>query len=241
MVKVVILCGGQGSRLRPVTDLIPKALVTLRGKPLLQHLVHSYIDKGYRRFLLCTGYRGDMIMEYFARNPMDAELEYSDAGDGASMLQRLHYAKHMMTDRVFVAYGDTLINVDLDAMLADHLSSGALATITTANVRSPFGLVTFDSDRWIDSFEEKPLQPYFVGHMLLERTLMDGLGRDLLELPDGSGLVKLFGHLIDRRELRTYRYDGPQITFNTHGELDQAERDLVDFFTHQEGSVVAEG
>ena len=241
MVKVVILCGGKGSRLRPVTDLIPKGLVTLRGQPLLQHLVESYIGKGFRNFLLCIGYRGDMIVDYFKRHPVDARLEYSDAGDSASMLQRLHHAKEMMTDRVFVAYGDTLINVDLDAMLADHLSSGAVATITTANVRSPFGLVTFDQDRWIDSFEEKALQPYFVGHMLVERTLLDGLARDLLDLPDGDGLVKLFGRLIDQRALRTYRYHGPQITFNTHSELDQAERDLVDFFTHQEGSVVAEG
>ena len=66
------------------------------------------------------------------------------------------------------------------------------------------------------------------------------LEQDLLELPDGEGLLELFGRLIDRRALRTYRYDGPQITFNSHSELDQAERDFVDFFTHQEGSVVAE-
>ncbi len=74
MVKVVILCGGKGSRLRPVTDLIPKGLVTLRGQPLLQHLVESYIGKGFRNFLLCIGYRGDMIVDYFKRHPVDHGL-----------------------------------------------------------------------------------------------------------------------------------------------------------------------
>ncbi len=236
MVKTIVLCGGRGSRLRPLTDRIPKALVPLNGKPLLAHLVSMYIRKGCHQFLLCVGYRGDMVREFFVREPFDAEFEFSDAGEEAGILQRLYHARTQMNERAFVAYGDTLINVDLDAMLTDHASSGAAITITTANVRSPFGLVTTDADRWVCSFEEKPLQLFYVGHMLLERSVLDDVDPGLLVLPDGQGLVRLFADLTARRRLRMYPYNGPQITFNTHKELDQAERDFVSFFTQPEES-----
>ena len=236
MVKTVVLCGGRGLRLRPLTDEVPKALVTLNGKPLVEHLVESYIQKGFRRFVLCVGYRGDMIKEFFAHHPFDAEFEFANAGEDASMLRRLHHARSLTDDRFFVAYGDTLIDVDLEAMLAEHVSSGALVTMTTANVRSPFGLVTTDARGWVQAFEEKPVQLYYVGHMLVERCVLDDLDPALPALPDGEGLVSLFGELISKKRLHMYPYNGPQITFNTRQELHQAERDFVSFFTHQEES-----
>lgn len=234
MLKTVVLCGGRGLRLRPLTNAVPKPLVPLNGKPLLQHLVESYVGKGFRHFVLCIGYRGDMIRTFFASHPFDANFEFSDAGERASMLQRLYHARPLLGERVFVAYGDTLIDVDLEAMLADHQSSGAVATITTADVRSPFGLVTADEGGWVRSFEEKPLHSYYVGHMLLECRVLDDLDPELLALPDGEGLVRLFCQWVSRKCLRLYPYNGPQITFNTQQELHQAERRFIAFFTHQE-------
>ena len=83
-----------------------------------------------------------MIEEFVEHHPFDAEFEISDAGEEASILQRLHVAGDLTGERFFVAYGDTLIDVGLEQMLEDHVSSGALATVTTADVRSPFGLAT---------------------------------------------------------------------------------------------------
>ena len=230
------MCGGRGSRLGPVTDQIPKPLVSVNGKPILQHLVQSYIDKGFQDFILCTGYRGEMIREFFSGNKFDARFEFSDAGEKASMLLRLHHAKELMSERVFVAYGDTLVDVDQAEMLSEHVTSGASVTITVASVRSPFGLVTTEPDGWVVSFEEKPVQSYYVGHMLLERNALNDLDPKLLAMPDGDGLVKLFSLLISQRLLHKYAYSGPQITFNTRQELHQAERDFIAFFTHQEES-----
>lgn len=234
MIKTVILCGGRGSRLKPLTDLIPKPLVTLNGKPLLHHVVNAYLGKGMTDFVLCVGYREDMIRDFIAQQPISGTFEFSNAGEQASILQRLHHARGLMGDRVFVAYGDTLIDVDLDVMLAQHLASRAQLTITIAEVLSPFGLVTVDEAGWSMSFEEKPLQMYYIGHMLLERMVLENLDPQLLALPDGDGLVELFQRLIAKKQVQTYLYRGPQITFNTHQERDQAERDFITFFTHQE-------
>jgi glucose-1-phosphate cytidylyltransferase len=235
-VKIVVLCGGRGSRLRPLTDLVPKPLVEMNGKPILHHLLQSYIRNGYSDFVLCVGYRGDMIREFVEDGDFDAGITVSDAGDDASMLQRLHGARDQMPERIAVAYGDTLIAVDMDAMLEEHIASGASITITVANVRSPFGLVDFSQDGLVASFEEKPLQWFYVGHMIVERRVLDELDPALLAMPDGEGLVALFQRLITQRKLRTHSYVGPQITFNTRHELAQAERDFNAFFTHEEES-----
>ncbi|OGW91024.1 MAG: hypothetical protein A3D28_01595 [Omnitrophica bacterium RIFCSPHIGHO2_02_FULL_63_14] len=221
-------------RLRPLTDRVPKPLVPLHGKPTLQHLLESYVKRGFRQFVICTGYRGDMIRQFVSGLPLGASIDFSEAGESASILQRLHAARQFMGERAFVAYGDTLIHVDLDGMLRDHVASGAVITISTAAVRSPFGLVTLADDRWIASFDEKPLQLFYVGHMLLNRAVLDGLDPELLSLPDGEGLVRLFRGLLAARRLRMFAYSGPQITFNTPLELQQAERNAIAFFTQQE-------
>lgn len=222
--------------MRPLTEAIPKPLVPLNGKPCLQHILEGYIRKGYHHFVLCTGYRGEAIVDFVRSQSFDAEIEFSDSGEDVSMLQRIYDAKSLVRgERSFIAYGDILIDLDLEEMLVSHLSSGAKVTITTAEVRSPFGLLHLDSDRWIDSFQEKPILPYYVGHMLVETTTVNSLTPELLQKPDGQGVVALFQELAAKRKLRSYPYRGPQITFNTHSELDKAERDFKAFFTHVEG------
>ena len=229
--KTVILCGGRGTRLGALGDELPKTLVPLRGKPCLQYIVENYLRRGYREFVLCVGHRGEMIVDFCQRQSWDAMFEWSDAGAGASMLERLHAARALMGERAWVAYGDTLVDVDLASMLADHLAANAGITLTTAQVRSPFGLVEVDDEGWLRSFREKPVQPYFVGHMLVERGVLDVLAADLLRKPDGQGLVALIQQLMASRRVRTHAYAGPQITFNTPQDLDRAERDLIEFFT----------
>ena len=86
---VAILCGGRGTRLRPTTDEIPKALVPLNGRPVLDHILEFYQTKSVKRFVLCVGYKSDRIREHFALPPDGVEISFSDAGEEASMLQRI--------------------------------------------------------------------------------------------------------------------------------------------------------
>ncbi|MDA2932750.1 nucleotidyltransferase family protein [Acidobacteria bacterium AH-259-D05] len=234
MHTTVILCGGRGTRLRPLTDRIPKALVPLNGKPILQHIIESYIRKEYNRFVVCIGYRADMIREFFRRQSFNAEVKFSDVGEDASMLERIYRVRDLIGERGFVSYGDTLIDVDLDNMLVDHLTHHAAVTLTTADVKSPFGLVSANGEKWVHSFQEKPLQTYYVGHMIMERSVLEDLDPEVLSMPDGEGLVKMLQRLVAQDGVRVYPYNGPQITFNTEQDLHQAERDLITFFTHPE-------
>ena len=234
--KTIVLCGGRGTRLKPLTEVMPKTLVPLNGKPCLQHILESHIRRGQREFVLCVGYRGEMIADFIKRHPFEAEIEFSDAGEDASMLQRLVQAQPLIGERAFVVYGDTLIDVDSAAMTAAHLANQAAITLTTAEVKSPFGLLTMDRDQWIRSYEEKPVHPFYVGHMLLETAVLNEITDDLLRMPDGDGLVAFLKRLVQQRRVRAFPYRGPQITFNTKQDLDQAERDLGMFYTQADQS-----
>lgn len=233
--KTIILCGGKGTRLGPLGERIPKTLLPLGGKPCLQHIVENYVGKGYREFVLCIGHRGEMIIDFCKHHFQGASLEWSNAGEEASILERLYRARNLFEQRAWITYGDTLINADLDNMLLQHNSSGAALSLSTAFVHSPFGLVETDDNGWLMSFREKPEQPFFVGHMLMERSVLDSVDAKLLRAPDGEGLVKLIQDLIQLRQVRTHRYTGPQITFNTREDLNRAEVDMTEFFTQTEG------
>lgn len=216
-----------------MTEATPKPLIPLDGKPCLQHILESSIRKGCHHFVLCTGYQGSSIVDFVKQRSFDAEIEFSDAGLEASMLQRIYKARELLKgERSFIAYGDLLIDVNLDAMLEAHLTSGAKVTMTTAQVQSPFGLIQTDSEHWVLSFDEKPILPYYVGHMLMEIKVMETLSPAQLQLQDGKGIVSLFQELSAKKELQAFPYSGPQITFNTDRELHKAEQDFKTFFAH---------
>ncbi|MBO54719.1 MAG: hypothetical protein CL886_03570 [Dehalococcoidia bacterium] len=236
-IKTLILCGGRGLRLRPLTDTIPKPLVHLNGKPIIHHSIDMFIKKGFNKFIICVGYKGEMVKNYLIGQDFDASLEFCHSGDSASMLARIHDASELLTENTIVSYGDTLIDINLNQLIESHIAQQAKITIITADVISPFGLVKTDINGRVDSFEEKPTQSYYIGHMILQKDLLQELDSRLLALPDGDGLVSLFKELIREHLLYTYRYNGPQITFNTQSELTQAQSDFISFFTHQEDSI----
>ena len=141
-----ILCGGRGERLRPFTERIPKPLVPLHGRPLLGHLLDFLHRQGVRRFVLLTGYLGEMIAAFTREFPLEgAEIVCLDAGEGASMADRLLAANERLgTGPCLVCYGDTLANVDLSALCAAHARAACPATLTIYPLRVPFGVVSCD-------------------------------------------------------------------------------------------------
>jgi glucose-1-phosphate cytidylyltransferase len=171
--QVVILCGGRGTRLKPMTDDIPKALVKLNGRPILDYILEFYHQKGFRKVVLCVGYKGDLIREYFKDHQHGLKIEFSDAGESASMLERIYAVKNIVQDQFFVAYGDTLIDLDMEGLQSDHREKKADVTIVTAKIQNPFGLVSYDSKQGlVQSFVEKPILNYYIGCFVMKKALL---------------------------------------------------------------------
>lgn len=232
--KIAIMCGGQGKRLGALTKQVPKPLVKLHGKTILQIKLEEYYKQGFREFIFCIGYKGDMIRDEVKRLNLDISAEFSDAGEKAGILQRLWHAKNLFNDRVLMTYGDTYTNIDLSKFINTHRAGSRSATIVTAPIRSPFGLVETNTSDLVTYFVEKPILNYYIGYAIIEKAAFDLVPDGILQMPDGEGLVNFYKMLLTMNKLGAYNHTGLQITFNTPGELKYAEEALYQFYTNSE-------
>src|SRR5579872_7487644 len=180
----VILCGGKGERLKPFTDHLPKALVPLRDKPLLYHLMNYLSQSGISRFVLCVGYKAECIQQFVREcAPPRWQVRCVDSGD-ANMADRILDARPHIQGPALICYGDILANVDLAELHKAHQASAALATLTVYPLHSPFGIIEFDQNNRITKLAEKPVLPYWIniGFMLCEPRALDFLrpGSDMM-------------------------------------------------------------
>jgi glucose-1-phosphate cytidylyltransferase len=177
--KTVILAGGLGTRLAEETEVIPKPMVEIGGKPILWHIMKIYASHGITDFIVCCGYKGYVIKEYFANyfmhmsdvtfhlaeNRMEVHRKAAepwrvtliDTGEQTMTGGRLkRVLPHVGDDEVFAfTYGDGVANVDLDAELAFHRAHGKLATVAAVRPLSRFGALTLDGEA-VTGFQEKP-------------------------------------------------------------------------------------
>lgn len=155
--KVVVLCGGQGTRIRDVDWNLPKAMVPIGDKPILWHILKGYADFGLTNFVLCAGYKGYAIREYVNALEEDWSIEYVDTGLSNMTGSRLHQIKPLVDATFCLTYGDGVSNIDLDQELAFHKAHGKLLTFSAVKPPSRFGELIFDDKGSVKSFDEKPL------------------------------------------------------------------------------------
>jgi glucose-1-phosphate cytidylyltransferase len=194
---VAILCGGRGTRLREHTESIPKPLVEIGGRPILWHVMQIYASQGFRRFVLCTGYRGELIEQFAAaeRWPGDADVLCVDTGLETATGGRIARVRHLLDHGTFaVTYGDGVADVDLRALADFHHEQGRLATMTVVQPELQFGVAELDGDGLVRGFTEKPrlerwinggffcFEPGALGYLdedsVLEREPLEGLAGD---------------------------------------------------------------
>lgn len=231
---IAILCGGRGRRMGALTDDVPKPLVAFRGETILDLKIQDYIRRGCRRIVLCIGYKGDLIRSAVARYEGQAEICFSDAGENAGILQRLWHARDFWGDRVLMTYGDTFTDLDLGDLIRHHEAGGHRATLVSAPIENPFGLIEFDHKFKVSMFREKPVLNYYIGQALLERKALSLISEEVIGLADGLGVVTLFKILIAFEALGAYAHQGLEITFNTQKDLAQMEEKFSGFYTARE-------
>jgi glucose-1-phosphate cytidylyltransferase len=204
---VAILCGGRGTRLRGHAQELPKPLVEIGGYPILWHVIRLYAAHGFERFLLATGYRGEMIASFAAgeRWPAGVSVECVDTGADTNTGGRIKLlAEHLDGEQTFCAtYADGLADVDLEALLAFHRAHGALATMTVVRPCLQFG-VTELAGELVSGFREKPRSEHWIngGFFCFAAAVLERLDADsVLERGPLEGLAAA-------GELRAYRHEG---------------------------------
>src|SRR5919199_1031401 len=186
--KAVILIGGKGTRLRPITYSVPKALVPLQNKPYIGHLVDALRVSGLEGAVLSMGYLPDPIREYFAERELDGfKLEYVIENHPLGTAGGIKNAEEHLKDGPFLATnGDTLTNMDFSEVIKTHKKSGALATIALTAVENPtaYGLVEVDHLLRVQRFIEKPSPEQITTNLINAGVYV--LEREVLEMiPEG--------------------------------------------------------
>lgn len=178
--KAVILAGGLGTRLSEETEFRPKPMVEIGGKPILWHIMKTYSAHGINDFVICLGYKGYMIKEYFANyllHMSDITIDLADknnikvhrsgvepwrvtlidTGDKTQVGGRIKRAlPYIDNDTFLLTYGDGVGNVDISATIALHKKERRLATVTAAQAPGRFGSISYEGNQ-VKSFQEKPL------------------------------------------------------------------------------------
>jgi glucose-1-phosphate cytidylyltransferase len=179
-IPVVILCGGTGTRLREETEFKPKPMVEIGGRPVLWHIMKIYAHHGFRRFILCLGYKGGVIKDYFlnyeamsndftvhlgqassvsyrSNHPeQDFNITLVDTGQRTLTGGRVKRIEPLIdTDTFMVTYGDGLANLDIGRLLAFHRSHGRIATLTATRPPSRYGVLDLADAGLVGRFREK--------------------------------------------------------------------------------------
>ena len=205
--KVVILCGGRGTRLQEHTRTIPKALVEIGGRPILWHVVRIYAAQGLRRFVLATGHLGEQIDEFVDSGPWDEEVEVECVQTGADTPTgaRIKRVADRLDGGPFCAtYADGVADIDLHALVNFHRRHGDTATMTVVRPLSQFGVAQIDGDGLVTGFEEKPRLDHWVngGFFCFEPEVLDLLTDESVLEQDPLRRLAAEGRL------RAYRHDG---------------------------------
>jgi len=176
--KVVILAGGLGTRLSEETDVKPKPMIEIGDEPLLMHIMRNFAAQGYKEFVICLGYKGYVIKEYFAnlrihindlrfdniqsepllenQSLIDWKVKLIDTGQETMTGGRIkRIKKHTNNEPFILTYGDGLADLDIDELVNFHEQSGSLATVTAVKPPARFGALEIEESGKVSTFSEK--------------------------------------------------------------------------------------
>lgn len=178
-IRVVILCGGLGTRLREETEFRPKPMVEIGGKPILWHIMKIYAHYGFKDFVLCLGYKGEMVKEYFynyevfnndftiefgkkksieihsKNEESDWKVTLADTGANALKGARLKkIERYIDGDNFMMTYGDGVADINMRDLMNYHISHGKIATISGVNPIGRFGKLKIEGDKVVKFFEK---------------------------------------------------------------------------------------
>lgn len=245
--KVIILCGGTGTRLKEETEYKPKPMVYVGNKPIIWHIMKIYAHYGFNEFILALGYKADYIKDFFLNqkaftsdftlSTKDHEVDYHmnnrtevddfkitfvDTGLDTLPGERILRCKKYIpkSDKYFmVTYGDGVTDLNIKTLFDFHMKQKTIGTITGVHPRSKFGLVEVGDNNLVTNFVEKPVLSEYVngGYMVFKQQIFDYLKPGETEHP---ALVNLAA----KRQLSLYNHDGFWTAIDTYKELEELNK-----------------
>jgi len=220
----LILAGGKGTRLRPITHSIPKPLVKVAGKAIIDYSVEHCLYHKVKNFIILSGYLSDKVASHFNSTPLNesAKLDVIDSGD-VDIIYRIKNAIPSIKTKYFIIlYGDTICDVNIDDILKFHKSHNSVATMATWQMRSNFGVIDSDDSGMVVNYREKPKMNIWmnIGYIILSTDKIN----DIYNFDSFQEFLK---GLVESKNIYAYKHNGFHYTVNNVSELQDAEKCLI--------------
>lgn len=241
--KVIILCGGKGTRLKEETEFKPKPMVYIGNQPIIWHIMKQYASHGFNEFIFALGYRSDYIKEFFLNQKAytsdftlntrsykatyhienrasidNFKITFVDTGIDTPIGERILMCRNYIPkkDKYFmVTYGDGVSNVDIHDLVKFHKKQKTIGTVTGVHPHSKYGLLHVDNNHKIKLFQEKPVLSDWVngGFMVFDIRFFDYIRSGEMEHP-------ALKRLADKKELSLYKHEGFWYAIDTYKEYE---------------------
>jgi len=243
-IPVVILCGGMGTRLREETEFKPKPMVEIGGRPVLWHIMKIYAHYGFRRFILCLGYKGNIIKDYFVtyeamsndftihlgqQNKLTYQSDHAEQNFEVTLVDTglrtmtggrvKRIERFIETDTFLVTYGDGLADLNIGELVNFHNSHGKLATLTASRPPSRYGILDLTDRGQILRFREKVQADWINGgFFVFNRRIFDYLDQECVLEQEPMERLAADGQLM------AFRHEGFWIGMDTYREYEMLNR-----------------
>lgn len=230
----LILAGGKGTRLRPITNSLPKPLVKVAGKSIIDYAIDHCSFHGVDNFLILSGYLSSKVVDHISSistSKKRINFKVIDSGD-VDIVERIKRALDcVQTKYLIILYGDTISDVNIEDILNFHKNHNSIATMATWQMRSNFGVIESDESGLVVRYREKPKMNVWmnIGYIIISTDRSECIN-------NFDTFQEFLGNLVETQNLYTYQHNGFHYTVNNLSELQEAEECLIEMHQREKGN-----
>ena len=221
---VVILCGGKGMRLRPLTKQLPKPLIKINNKSILENIIKYFLKYKITNFIIATGYKSEIIDQFIKKKFKKQDIKTIYTGLDSDIITRLQKSSEYSKKHLLVCYGDTMVDINFDKYIKFYLKNVKKILVTSYQLKLSFGIMNILKNNDVLDFKEKPSLDiwYNVGYLIFSSD-------NFFLFKKFKKFQELLKFLSKKNLMRAYKHSGNHITVNTVAELEMAKKHIKIF------------
>jgi len=222
--SVIILCGGEGQRLRPLTKKVPKSLIKIKNKAIIEYIINHFKKYKIKNIIIVTGYKHILLKRFINNKYKKQKISVLDTGLKTEITKRISKISKHLEKNVIVCYGDTLVDINLNKLIKFYLNNKNKFILSSYELKSSFGILDVNRKNIVTNFREKPkLGMWFnVGYFIFS-------DKYLKILKNFKKFENLLFFLAKKKYMKTFKHTGKHITVNTIAELEEAKSQIKKF------------
>ena len=222
--SVIILCGGEGQRLRPLTKKIPKPLIKIKNKAIIEYIISHFHRNKINDIIIATGYKDKLIKKFLKKKYKSKKIKVINTGLKTSILGRIKKIKKYSKQNIILCYGDTLVDINISKLINFYLKNKTKFLISSYELQSSFGILNINKKNFVTNFREKPrLGVWFnVGYFLFSKNYFKITKKF-------KKFENFLFYLAKKNLLKAFKHKGKHVTVNTVYELEQAKTEIAKF------------